>query len=57
MPLSKSWRLKHKMPNPPAGGPTEAQRLRWRLAHAKRCACKPIPDSLKKELMKKREKN
>jgi len=43
-PINTAWHARHPMP-PHA---TEAQRLRWHLAHQRHCACRPIPESLAK---------
>lgn len=40
--LNRRWHLAHVMP-PKA---TDAQRLKWHLAHAKACGCRPIPKGL-----------
>ena len=38
MKLNRDWHLKHKMPD--RATPTE--RLKWHLAHAKNCKCRPL---------------
>jgi hypothetical protein len=45
---NKAWHLKHPMPK----NPTVEQRLAWHLKHAKACACRPMPPSLKARLRK-----
>jgi len=42
--MNREWHAKHKMP----AKPSEAQRLKWHLAHRRHCACRPMPDSLKR---------
>jgi hypothetical protein len=37
--LSKAWHDAHRMPV----RPSSQQRIEWHLAHAKECACRPIP--------------
>lgn len=45
--MNKAWHQKHRMPK----NATPAQRVKWHIAHAKACACRPIPAGVKK-LMK-----
>jgi hypothetical protein len=47
--MNKAWHEKHPMP-PKA---TFEQRVKWHTAHAKQCACRPIPAKLL-ERMKER---
>lgn len=49
MKTNKSWHTKNRMPK----NATLEQRVKWHFAHAKNCACRPIPDSIKEELKKK----
>lgn len=42
----RAWHLKNKMPK----NPTLKQRIAWHIEHAKFCACRPIPEGLKKEI-------
>jgi hypothetical protein len=46
MGLNAAWHRTHPMP----ARPTLAQRVRWHLAHAKHCACRPIPGTVRAEL-------
>ncbi|MEP7166386.1 MAG: hypothetical protein ABI758_00225 [Candidatus Woesebacteria bacterium] len=49
MAINKLWHEKHRMPK----NATTAQRITWHLAHAKACACRPIPLALQKIIAKK----
>ncbi|HEY3355683.1 MAG TPA: hypothetical protein VGQ83_20695 [Polyangia bacterium] len=42
MPINAEWHARHPMPK----NPTLAQRIVWHQAHAKHCACRPIPAKL-----------
>jgi len=46
--LNREWHRDNRMP-PRA---TREQRIRWHVAHAKVCACRAIPDSIKAEVEK-----
>ena len=46
--INKEWHLAHVMPK----NPTKEQRLNWHIEHAKVCACREMPDSLKNEIAK-----
>jgi hypothetical protein len=46
MPINATWHASHPMPPKP----TLAQRVRWHLAHAKHCGCRPIPASVRREI-------
>lgn len=46
MKINKEWHLKNKMPK----NATEAERLKWHVAHQKNCNCRPMPDKLKSKL-------
>jgi hypothetical protein len=48
--LNKEWHLAHPMPE----NATMAQRIKWHLEHARVCKCRDIPDSIKKELRKRK---
>jgi len=37
--LNKKWHQKHRL----GSGAPMADRVRWHLAHAKACGCRPIP--------------
>ena len=43
MPINAEWHRKHPMP-PRA---SMAQRMRWHVAHAKHCGCRPIPATVR----------
>jgi hypothetical protein len=44
--LNAAWHRDHPMPQPA----TLEQRIRWHLAHARACACREIPPTVKAEL-------
>jgi hypothetical protein len=44
--INKAWHDKNKMPK----NATLEQRIVWHKAHAKECACRPIPASIKAAL-------
>ncbi|HAQ80100.1 MAG: hypothetical protein CFE30_18100 [Bradyrhizobium sp. PARBB1] len=48
MALNREWHRDHRMP-PRA---TREQRIRWHVAHANVCACRPVPDSVRLEVEK-----
>ena len=43
--INAKWHKAHKMPT----NPTPRPRLEWHVAHAKACACRPIPASLEEK--------
>ena len=46
MIINGAWHKKHIMPK----NPTLDTRIRWHMAHAKHCACLPIPPALLEEI-------
>jgi hypothetical protein len=42
MPINAAWHAAHRMPK----NPSAEERLRWHVAHAAACACRPMPASL-----------
>ncbi|WP_341677545.1 hypothetical protein [Niveibacterium sp. SC-1] len=44
--LNRDWHARHPMP-PNAN---LEQRVTWHLAHAQHCACRPVPDSVRRAL-------
>src|SRR5882672_1661035 len=44
--MNSEWHKRHILPK---GSPLE-QRIAWHLEHQKRCACRPVPPKLKKEM-------
>jgi hypothetical protein len=48
--INAAWHATHRMP-PRA---TLAQRIRWHVAHAKHCGCRPMPASVVAALAAKR---
>jgi hypothetical protein len=47
--LNKTWHEAHRMPK----NPTLEQRLAWHVEHARNCACRFMPESIKAELKKR----
>jgi hypothetical protein len=47
--LNATWHRAHRMP-PNA---TLDQRVRWHVAHARHCACRAIPTTIRAELKKR----
>jgi hypothetical protein len=45
--INKPWHDKNPMPK----NPSLEQRMKWHLAHAKNCGCRPIPPKLKAEIL------
>ena len=50
MSVNKEWHSKNKMPK----NATEAQRIKWHLAHTNNCNCWPIPPKLQKVIDKQK---
>jgi hypothetical protein len=46
MKTNSAWHAKNRMPL----HATMDERVKWHLAHAKHCGCRPIPDSVKAHL-------
>ena len=44
--MNEKWHSTHHMPK----NPTMDERVTWHLEHAKECACRPIPEEIKKEI-------
>jgi hypothetical protein len=44
--MNKAWRPANPMPSKA----TLDQRIRWHAEHARACACRPIPDNLRKDM-------
>ena len=42
MAINRSWHSANRMP----ARATMAERVKWHRAHAKHCACRPIPKSV-----------
>jgi hypothetical protein len=49
MKLNATWHRTHRMP----ARATMAQRIRWHLAHAKHCGCRPIPTTVQAALRRR----
>jgi len=50
MSINKEWHKANRMPK----NPTLEQRIKWHLAHAKNCKCRPIPKKLLAEIKKRK---
>jgi hypothetical protein len=50
MGLNASWHAKHPMPK----RATLTERVRWHVAHAKACGCRPMPRTVTAELERRR---
>jgi hypothetical protein len=46
MKINKEWHLKNRMPK----NPTFEERMNWHIEHSKHCACREMPDKLRKEI-------
>ena len=44
--MNRRWHAEHRMPE----RPTLAQRVAWHREHARHCACRPIPESLRERM-------
>ena len=44
--INAAWHNRHPMPK----NPTERERMAWHLAHARECACRAIPDALRRAM-------
>jgi len=53
MKINKEWHLKNKMPK----NPTLNERINWHIEHAKHCSCREMPDSIKKEIAKRKKES
>ncbi|MBI2850128.1 MAG: hypothetical protein HYX80_03685 [Chloroflexi bacterium] len=49
MKINKTWHESNRMPK----NPTLEERIKWHIAHAENCSCRPIPDKLKAEIEKR----
>ncbi len=47
--INKEWHLAHGMPK----NPSLTERVNWHIEHAKNCACRPMPESIKTALKEK----
>ena len=44
MKTNRMWHEKNRMPK----NPSLEERVKWHKEHIKNCACRPVPESLKK---------
>jgi hypothetical protein len=47
--MNKDWHAKNRMPKKA----TMDQRVRWHVEHARTCACRPIPATVRAEIEEK----
>lgn len=47
--LNAAWHLQHKMPK----NATLDQKVKWHLAHAKNCQCRPLHGKILEEIKKR----
>jgi hypothetical protein len=52
MKINKEWHLTHLMPK----NPTIDQQIAWHTEHAKKCACREIPEKLRLEMKRRKIK-
>jgi hypothetical protein len=52
MKLNKEWHLKNKMPK----NPSFDERIKWHIDHSKNCSCREMPESIRKEIIKRKLK-
>jgi hypothetical protein len=50
--MNKQWHAKNPMPK----HPSKNERVSWHVAHAKMCACRPVPESIVEEVKKLQKK-
>jgi hypothetical protein len=46
MTINAGWHLRNRMPR----NASIDDRIRWHVAHARACACRPIPESVAREI-------
>lgn len=46
--VNRKWHDKNKLPK----GAKTKERVKWHLAHAKQCACRPIPAKIQRSIEK-----
>ncbi|MEJ0013107.1 MAG: hypothetical protein WDM94_10885 [Bauldia sp.] len=47
--INAAWHDANPMPK----NPTLDQRIAWHVAHARHCGCRPVPDKLGEEMVKR----
>jgi hypothetical protein len=52
MAINATWHAKHPMPKPA----TLDQRVKWHVAHAKACGCRPIARTVVDELKRRKRR-
>jgi hypothetical protein len=50
--LNKEWHLAHRMPK----NPTLDQRIAWHIEHKRNCACRDIPEKIRKAITEQNNK-
>ena len=51
MEINFEWHGRNKMPE----NATTEKKIKWHLAHAKNCACRPIPQKIMNEIRKRKK--
>lgn len=44
--INREWHLANKMPK----NPSEEERMKWHVEHAKNCTCREMPESMRKKI-------
>ena len=52
MKINKKWHELHPMPE----NPSLEERINWHIGHAKACKCREMPESIVKEIRKRKIK-
>lgn len=48
--INKEWHLRHPMPK----NATLDQRIEWHIEHSRECSCREMPESIRKEIKKRK---
>lgn len=51
--INKAWHERNKMPE----NATMDQRIQWHLAHQENCSCREMPDTVKREIEKRKKED
>ena len=52
MKINEGWHRAHPIPK----NPSMEARIRWHVAHAEACGCRPIPEGVKREIANRRSR-
>jgi hypothetical protein len=50
--INAEWHKAHRMPK----NPTLEERIKWHIAHAIYCACRPMPAKIREAIEKRKKK-